>query len=263
MLGDGFTYRGKHSSEIPVTLLGYTIHAPELRENEDDVPGRHGVVDSGTELGKREIELELMLESNGEHSMESRRRSLVAWLHPFAYGDLVFDDAPDVRWEAKYAGKLGIEQISRFGVFTVTMKCAKPFGIQIDEAGGTLLDSDIILDSDVRLDDQYTFEVTTPESIEVNNYGTAPVYPIIEITGTFTTLTVEIGGLSLTYGEALASGTLIIDCDDMSARIGSTDKSGEVGGRIDQQLAVGVNTVQIGGTGLNCSVSFRFHPLYL
>jgi hypothetical protein len=130
-------------------------------------------------------------------------------------------------------------------------------------AGEPTLNSDITLDSDVHIGvDQYSFTVTTPTTVTVNNYGNLNISPITIITGSFTTLTLTANGKTFSYSEALSSQTLTIDHDKMTALIGSTNKLGKITGDFIE-LVPGDNSVQIGGTGLNCSIEFQFKPRFI
>ena len=163
----GFTYRGKHCSSFGVNLLGYKINAPDLKEFEDDVSGRPGSVDYGTEWGKREIEMTIDIVPN-DQPFKLQQSKILNWIKPtLAVGILIFDEIPDRFYFAKYTGRWGFEQFGRYGQFTVTMKCSDPFAYGPERI------------------EEYTIS-SSPQSKEVISDGTEPTPPVIELTNTGT-----------------------------------------------------------------------------
>lgn len=260
---DGFTYRGRHCSELGVNLLSYTINTPELREHEDEADGVAGVIDYGTEWGKREISLRLDITPNGLSAKE-RQSHILTWLNPtLPAAALIFDEMPEWQFMAKMSGRLGLESFGTYGVFEVTLKCSDPMVYQSELTTEISWDSPISMDrDDITFDDQYEFTVTGPTTVEVNNFGQLTTGPVIQVAGSFTTLTITANGKTLVYNEPLSSGTLIIDCRKFLARVGSANKLFAVSGEW-LEFERGFNEVLIGGTGLNCTVSFPFRPQYL
>jgi phage-related protein len=104
--------------------------------------------------------------------------------------------------------------------------------------------------------------ITTAVDKVIANPGTY-VKPKFTITGTFTTLTLTCGGKTLTYSEAIAGATLVIDCDKMTCiKDGTINMSNKLSGSFFE-FANDNNTLTIGGTGLNCTVAVNFRPQYL
>jgi phage-related protein len=122
-------------------------------------------------------------------------------------------------------------------------------------------ESNVSLNSDLRLDDEYQYTVTGNATVEVNNFGTHKIKPVIEVTGSFTTISITMDGKTLGYAEALANGTVVIDNAKMQVAKDSINKNSVTTGDF-LSLTAGVNSVQISGTGLNCTVSFKFKPMY-
>ena len=178
--GYGFTYRGVHCSTMGVNLLRYRIHTPELLEYEEDIAGRAGVVDYGTELGKRMIELTIDIEPN-DTPFKLRQSQIYNWLKPtMEPGPLIFDEIPDRVFYAKLTGQLGAEQFNRYGTFEITMKCVDPFAYGHPE---TVAQTTI---------------TASPTSITVSSAGTEPTPPVIELTNNGTQTIGEIR-LSVEY----------------------------------------------------------------
>ncbi|WP_028560957.1 distal tail protein Dit [Paenibacillus pinihumi] len=174
MRGYGFTYKGRHSSTMGVNLLNYTPNSPELREYEDEVDGLPGVIDYGTEYGKRAIDVTMDLTVNDDQ-FKVRQSQIYQWLKPTqAAGILVFDDVPDRFYFAKLTGLLRPEQIGQYGTFTFTFKCTDPFAY-----GPERIEEYVITKSpDIKRIVSDGTEPTPPEIILVNT-GTTTVPKII------------------------------------------------------------------------------------
>jgi predicted phage tail component-like protein len=158
----GFTYRGKHCSELGVQLLTHTIQSPEVREYEDEVDGLPGVIDYGSEWGKRAVDLKIDIQPTAD-SFKLQQSRILNWLKPtLPAGLLVFDELPDRFFYAKFTGKLGTEQFGTYGTFEFSMKCTDPF----------IYGPEQILEQTI---------TSSPESIFVASAGTEPTYPVIRL----------------------------------------------------------------------------------
>lgn len=270
----GLIFNGKHSySDMGLILLSKDRPIlPEAKEVVEDLPGMDGEhdyskVNSDNELKfkPRTHEITFYFDRNKINWRDPRvirqaARKVAAWL---GYGEaiLVFDDEKDKQELAKVSNKLNLEnQIESGRPFTVNFKC-RPFPRQGTSTENIILDSDVLLDSDLRLDDEYQFAVTDATTVEVNNFGTHSVKPVIEVTGTFTTLQITVDGKTLNYTEAISNKTITLDCALLQVKEGVTNKNNVMTGSF-LTLPVGINSVLISGTGLNCTVTFKFRPLY-
>lgn len=254
----GFTYKGRHCSEFGARLLRYNIGSPALRENEDTIAGLDGVIDYGTELGRREIEVVFDIDPD-ERSFKRRQSQILSWLKPSsAGGKLTFSDIPDRFFNAKLTGSMAVEQIGKYGEIRVTFKATDPYSYSTTESDDVILDSDISLEEEITLDATWSFTVNSPQTITVNNWGYEDVRPRIVITGSWTKVSVA----GFTYNAAAVGKTLVIDCARETARIDGVSVLGNVTGDF-VTLAPGDNVITIGGAMLNCTVSFEFNAKYL
>lgn len=122
-----FTYRSRRCTDFGVNLLSYAVGSPELRETEEDIDGRPGVIDYGTEWRKRTLTLRIDVTPDND-PFKKRQSAIYNWLKPtIGYSPLIFSDVPDRTYYAKITGSLGAEQFGRYGEFTLTFKCADPF----------------------------------------------------------------------------------------------------------------------------------------
>lgn len=245
---------------------------PEAKEVVEDLPGMDGEHDYSTVNPDAEVkykprthEITFNLDRNkiswhDPRAIRQAARKIAAWLG-CGVAILVFDDEADKQEYARVSNKLDLEnQIESGRPFTVNFKC-RPFPCQIDSAEAITLDSNILLDGDLRLGDEYQFTMYGNKTVNINNFGTHTVKPVIEITGSFTAITFTLGSKSITYTENVTSKTITLDCVLKQAREGTTNKNNKVTGDF-LTLPVGVNSIQITGTGLNCTVTFKFRPLY-
>ncbi len=270
----GLTFNGKHSyNDMGLIMLSKDRPIlPEAKEVVEDMPGRDGEYDYSTinpdselKFKPRTQEITFNFDRNKINWRDPRvirqaARKVAAWL---GYGEaiLVFDDESDKQEYAKVSNKLNLEnQIESGRPFTVNFKC-RPFPCQIDSMESIILDSSILLDSDLQLNDEYSFAITGNATVEVNNIGTHIVRPVIEVVGSFTTLSVTVAGKTISYIETVSNKTVTLDCALMQAKQGATNKNNKITGDF-LILQPGKNQIQISGAGLNCTLTFKFRPLY-
>jgi predicted phage tail component-like protein len=270
----GLTFNGKHSfNDMGLILLSKDRPIlPEPKEVTEDIPGADGEYDysqvnsdNEQKYKPRVQEITFAFDRNNINWRDPRvirqaARKIAAWLG-CGESTLTFDDEADKQEYAKVNNKLDLEnQIESGRPFTAQFRC-RSFPCQIDSVETLMLDSKILLDSNLRLGDEFQFAVTGNTTVIVNNFGTHSIKPTIEITGSFTSITIAVGNKSITYSEAVSSKTIILDCAVKRASDGDTNKNNKLTGDFIT-LPVGVNSVQITGTGINCTVIFRFRPLY-
>ncbi|WP_020615737.1 distal tail protein Dit [Paenibacillus daejeonensis] len=170
--GYGFTYRGRHCSEFGVNLLSYTVHTPDIREYEDQVDGIAGVIDYGSEWGKRPIDVKIDIDPN-DAQFKVRQSQILTWLKPtLAAGVLIFDDVPDRLYYAKLSGRLTPEQFGKYGVLDFSFKCTDPFAYGQESIFETTL-------------------TASPSLITILSEGSEATPPVIELTNTSSTQTVS------------------------------------------------------------------------
>lgn len=233
-----------------------------------DVAGMHGAYDFGAKLSPMQFGLECAMITPNYKELQAAAERLAEFLldasgRPRQF-ELIFDSKPSKKYVVRYSGSLDIERIMGLGRFTLPFTAFDPFSYQTDLSTDEFdWDSEILMDNE-RITFDYEppiYSVTVPETVEVVNYGAFEVWPIIQVVGSFTSLSLTVNGRTLVYVEAVASGTVTIDCQRMQAKLGTTNKNNKVSGQFIK-LQPGTNSVQIGGTGLNCSVSFVFRAKY-
>jgi phage-related protein len=241
---------------------------PPMTPRTVPVVNRAGPVYFGTQMSERPFDLPLAFnKSVPRKEMELSAREFIKFIidgtgQPRALR-LRFDYDNDKYYTAYYAGTMPLEQVIRYGKFTLPLIAFDPIAYLTQNVGDLAVESDLIVDCDLSPDDEFSFAgINTETTVQINNFGGLNVRPVIEITGNFSTLTIEIGDGTLTYGEAISSQTLTLDLKKRTAKVGSTNKNSKVSGDWPE-LALGYNDVTIGGTDLDCSVEFIFKTQYL
>jgi phage-related protein len=192
---------------------------PQTRDNTEEIPGRHGEIDFGSELKARLLELHVAKdEIETAPEKELLRRTFAKYLNPVAgTKKMVFLDNIDVEYEVKYSGKIDLTNYAHWMDFTLPFKMCNPF---------------------IQSRDEHT---QTGAGVIVNA-GTFETPIFIEIPGPATSPTVSVGTSVISYTSTIAAGqTLIIDTATQTAKIGSVNAIAQVSGDIDILLEPSVN----------------------
>lgn len=239
---------------------------PTTVERRLAVPGRHGSYDFGASLTERLFLFPLVYakELNRFELQQKMREFSAFMLDGFGYPrDIVLEITydPGVYYTVRFSGGIVPERVYALGYFDLTLIASDPFARSMTESDGIILDSDIVLDSSIRLDDGFSYTVNAPMSLEINNWGTMNVYPEIVIDGDFTTLTITANGKTFEYNQPLMDEHLVIKGESMTIKRGEANGLPGMSGNFIF-LKPGVNIVSIDGTGLSCTVSFNFKTKY-
>jgi predicted phage tail component-like protein len=219
-LAYGFTYRGRHCSEFGVNLLKYVIHPPELREYEEEISGLAGVIDYGTEFGKRQIDLVIDITPNSK-PFKLRQSEIYTWLNPtLPAGPLVFDEMPNITYMAKLTSRIGIQQFNRYGTIELTMKCTDPFGREEATDTPTLkYDTGLLYDTGLMYPNETQFTISVPRlPMYMQNRGFEDAYPVITYTGSGSNPRLTINGKTAGSASTLAPGDVLV-IDTLNGRI--------------------------------------------
>lgn len=264
----GMKFNNTYSANIGVYISNIKRPAlPVLRKKKVVIAGKHGAFDFGGNIyEERIITVDCFIKEKSYEDVRQKARDIAVWLG--SKGQLIFDDEPDKYYIAQTYSSIEPEQIIKSGKFTVTFEC-DPFAYSITSTSDDAIwDSDVTWNSDVTWggSDNYTFPVTSsPTSLQIYNFGTMPVRPIISVIGSFATINISINGLTIGYSEAVIEGTIIINNVKYTVTKDGVNKLSVTTGDTAYflELAPGINNITISGTGLNCTVLFDFRPLYL
>ncbi len=240
---------------------------PDTSEVLVNVAGKLGVIRFQSQIGGRSLVIPLALPfEDDQYNTQIKAREFARfwtdgkgrpkdiWLR-FGYD-------PDVFYIVQKSTSLDIERDLMLGFLQLALFAAEPMKQLREYAADIDFDSEITWYHDIRFDDEFVFTMTGNTTVEVNNFGTLDVSPVIQIVGSFTTLNITIGDQTLIYSESLAAQTLTIDCAKFAAKVGITNKNNQVSGDW-LELPVGVNEVAFAGTGMNFTVTFIFRPKFL
>jgi len=174
---------------------------PATRDMTEEIPGRHGEIDFGTEFKTRPLELHVATDEGYTPLEKSHLQRLFAkYLDPTkGYKTLIFSDDVEKTYMVKYSGKIDISNHPSWFQFVLPFKMQSPFIIG-------------------------SFEKTHIGSGTIVNEGTYETGLIIEIIGPITNPTLIIGGETISYSGSIENGQkLVIDTEKETVKIGSTN----------------------------------------
>lgn len=179
---------------------------PSTRDISEEIPGRHGEIDFGTEFKKGLLELKIATDEGlSVLEREQLKRKIAKYLNPKSgTKKLIFEDDDEVQYEVKYSGKIDLTKYSSWMEFTIPFKMSQPFMESVEEHS------------------------QTGEGVIINN-GTEEAPVQIEIPGPATNPGISIGATVVSYASSVPAGqTLVIDTGAQTAKIGSIDAVAEL-----------------------------------
>lgn len=244
---NGFSFNGTHSSTYNIVAKSVNRPLlPPLRKREVTVFGKHGTYSFGDNTyDKRLITVAIKYVGSSLDDLRDTARDIAAWL---ACGEahLIFDDEADLYYESKLYSEIGLANMRLIGEANLTFEC-QPFANAVTQTTAS-------------------YTITADVTASLTTSGTFAVRPDINISGSFTTLSITIDSATLTYAEAVtATQTVTIDNENYTVKLGSTNKMSVVSGDVTAflEIPVGGATVTMEGTGLNCNVHFTYNDKFL
>lgn len=261
---------------IPAEQLGMHVlkdyvdsSIPATRDSGVVIPGRHGEIDFGAYLSKKEFNFPIVLipQSSYQEALdktdELKNILLDIYGRPRTF-ELLINDRPDRYYNVRYSGALPINDLLKNRFFTLPLVAHDPFPSSVLKSEEKIKwGSKIPFKTKIKFNhkaSQYT--VTGAQNLEVNNIGSLVARPIVEIAGTATALTLTINGESFSFGN-LNNETLFIDAATYTVMKNGTNYLLNTVGNLEKlELYPGKNTARIGGTNLNINVKFKFQGKY-
>lgn len=226
---------------------------PAVKVRRIEPVGVSGVYDiDENEYAMRRVSMGIAYIGTSYSELRTRARSIAAWLSIGSWSKLIINDEPDKYYLAKVTDEIDLKNLWESGAAEITFDC-QPFAYSVTEEVESVV-------------------LTTTGTLEFTNLGTRTINRKspqgsefkIEVAGSWTTLTLSMNGKTLNYPVS-GTGTLVIDNVEMEAHLDAVNKYGVVTGDVDTFLSLvpGDNTLTIGGTGINATVTIKYIPLWL
>lgn len=265
----GFTLDGVAAKDLNI-VMGRDSDRPIAPSTVDrflSIPGRNGILSFGSDVGARYFNLVCNVITKDYRTLQAATERVASVLLD-GYGKpkqikLVFDARPDRYYLVKYSGSLTIDRLFGYGQFSLPLvTIGEPFARSLTNSGdGVKWGSQVTWGSNVRWGDAWAYHANGSGTVDINNWGTMIVKPVIEVNGSFSTLSLSCNGKTLNYNTTLNNDMLAINCESMTIKQGSNNMLNYMTGDFIE-LAAGVNKVTISGTSLNADVSFKFNAKY-
>ncbi|WP_411736101.1 distal tail protein Dit [Paenibacillus sp. M2] len=234
-------------------------------DNTVTIPGMHGAYDFGATMGPKQFELECAFIEKNHMELQRRASALAVFLldgdgRPRTM-DIVFSNSPDRKYSVRYVGSLNIDRISGLGTFKLPFTAFDPFAYSKQDTTELLTwDTDHTWQDDFAWGDIYEFGFQGSETVQINNFGTLNVEPLIIVTGSFSYLSLTIGGVDFKYNTAF-NGTLEINYKRKTVKSGTQNVLQNTNAKFGK-LPPGTSDLIVNGTNLNISVDVIFNAKY-
>lgn len=115
-------------AEIGVKVVAFTVHAPEVRHEFEEVDGRDGVIDLGTNYGSRTIEAECRMIARDIYDYPLLRNEVFRIFDSREAFYIVNDGEPGKRWLVKCASPFSMSrQAYVIGEFSLPFVALSPY----------------------------------------------------------------------------------------------------------------------------------------
>lgn len=187
---------------------------PEIRDQYEYLPNRHGFVHFGQPFGSRMNAVEFRLFHRTEQERMDRLSKIMAWVHTADFERLEFDDEPDIYYIGKLNGKPEVTNITRFHTDFLVEWICYPFKLSKKEYGGS-------------------FDMDGLNPVHLTVGGTQETPPLIDITvlEDAAGLTVQVNDEELNYdGDVATNNRVVIDTGELEFRLNDEIKVIELTG---------------------------------
>lgn len=261
---------------IPAEQLGMHVlkdyvdpSIPATRDLGVVIPGRHGEIDFGAFLGKREFNFPIVLIPQDSYYEALKKTDELKKILLDKYGrprtfKLIVGDRPDRYYEARYSGALPINDLIKNRFFTLPLVAHDPMAYSIVKSTDKLTwGSKIPFATPIKISYKPSqYDVFEPTSLNVNTIGSLVVRPVIEIFGRAKSLTLRINGALFTFGD-LTNGIVMIDAENYTVLKNGQNYLPEMKGNVEMiELNPGDNEVEIGGIDLAVQLTLNFRGKY-
>ncbi|AKR13288.1 hypothetical protein AC241_32075 (plasmid) [Bacillus thuringiensis] len=262
---------------IPAEQLG--IHVlkdyvdpaiPATRDSGVVIPGRHGEIDFGAYLEKREFSFPIVLIPQSSYHEALMKTDELKKILIDSYGKprtfkLVVGDRPDRYYNARYSGALPISDLIKNRFFTLPLVAYDPHAYSILESTNDIKWEDMIpWMSDIPISYKKTsYTITTAQTLNLDNYGPQVVRPVIEISGSANDLTFTLKSERFSLGS-FTNSTFLIDAERYAVMKDGQNFLFKMQGNLEKlELMPGANAIPIGGSNLNINIAFKYRAKYI
>lgn len=196
-------FNGSDSKSRGLRILNWERDPlPEMRDQYEFLPNRHGFVFFGQPFGSRVNSVEFRLYSQTDQERQEKISEIMSWLHTSDLGRLEFDDEPDIF----YRGKLNeteVTNITHFYTDFIVEWICYPFKIAKEES-------------------VEEFEMDGVNPVTINVGGTQETPPLINITvlEDVTNFTISVNDEELRYDGAIQTNNqIVIDTNELEFRL--------------------------------------------
>lgn len=232
------------------------------------IPGREGVIPFGTEIKEKHFSYPLMIFERFHLDMQQKFERFASFFFDI-YGQprkikMVRDYEPDRYYFVELEKQLLPDRLPEDGKLVLEL-------VAYDSRPYSYLKSDenITWGSKIPYATKITFghkasqfQVSSPQSVEVNNIGSLIVRPVIEVIGGAKDLTLTVNSRSFSFGD-LNNETLLVDAKYYTVKKNDQNYLFKMTGNLEKlELVPGKNTIKIGGTNLNVKIAIKFQGMY-
>ncbi len=226
---------------------------PAVKVRRIEPIGGSGVYDfDENEYGTRSVTMGIAYIGTDYAELRTRARSLAGWLSVGGWSKLIINDEPDKYYLAKVTNEINLQSLWEAGIAEIIFDC-QPFAYSVTE----VVESVTLMAPGTKAFTNLGTRVVNRKSPQGSKFK-------MEVVGSWTTLSLSMNGNTLTYPVS-GSGTLVIDNVEMEVYLDAVNKYGVLTGDVDTFLSLvpGNNTLTIGGTGINATVTIKYIPLWL
>src|SRR5690625_3433018 len=238
---------------------------PEVRNEVIRIPDRHGAYHMDSTFEPLFINIPIGIRPQQDYADTVYHAERFADLFVDQFGktkevELIFDYTPDRFYKVRYNGSLPIQRLASMARFDLPLTAYDPFSYSVEYADEVTWGSESITFASTMY--KYGHEslgssvkVTSPTTENITVIGYA-VKPIIEISGSADSLSLEVSGQTITF-PSFSNSDWVIDCEKYSVFKNGQDHYEDVRLR-DFWLFKGNNELKINGSNIDIDLRVKF-----
>ncbi|UBR30182.1 phage tail family protein [Bacillus sp. SD-4] len=265
------TIDGKTLNELGLALLPGHEHpaAPSTRDYTVSIPGVSGEYDFGADLESRPFTLPLLVKPQPSQYLLALKIREIMKVFFNQYGKpktvkLIFDYEPDKYYKVRYSGSLDTTRFKTMANLVFPLTAFDPHAYSVIDTSDVVLWGDNIpFLSDISFGIRdYQYNVLEPSYLRIDNLGSLVARPVIEITGSASTMVLRANGKEFSIGGFPEGTTLLIDSEHYVVMKDGQNYIHKMTGDF-LELMPGANTVGVRGNNININIAFKFRAKYM